>query len=350
MKAFTIPSFCLFLFFSCVSPSSEEQAPPEEGEETPEAYVKQDLSVSTPGQKKQDQDNAPDPAQFRGGENKPSGQPASSDFRYNLLRADDALMLPNELKKISGLSMTVDGQQLIALNDGGATLFFLNKETGEILNKVEVKKRGNFQSVEAVQDGIFLSKTNGTLIQVTDLANEKPSTKSYHSFLSARNDVSGLAYDPVNNELLLACQGLAGPEDFQKTTRAVFVFQLNQQELFRQPMFQITGDAIAEYLGKQNVSERIVDVVAENYPAEAFAPSCIAVHPQTHNIYLLSSSGNLLIVLNRESQILHMETLESYLFSHPNGLCFDNNATLYISNFGGIEPGKIFRFFMREFQ
>ncbi len=347
MKATVIPVFYLLFLFSCVSPTSEEQDSIDE-EDTPQTYVQQDLAIQTLEKREQMIRSRAVPETNT--EEKPTQTQHSYDFPYNLLREDDILVLADELNKIGGLSLSSDKQNLVAVNGKDGFVFHLDKETGAILKKVNLKKRGDFESVEAVGNGIYLAKKNGTLIRASDLDAEKPTIKTYNTNLSAKNQVEGLTYDPVNNELLLACKGKAGNADYLKDSRAVYIFQLEKKELFREPMYLITGDAIADYLEEQKLSNRLVGIVTENYPAEAYSPTCIAVHPHSGDIYLLSAAGKLLIVLNRDSEIRHMEILDSFMFSQPNGMCFDEEGTLFISNHNNSEKGKIYRFFKRELQ
>ncbi len=349
MKATVVPAFYFLLLFSCVSPTPEEQVPIEE-EGILQKQVQQDLPIQPPVKNEHVSRRRTVPGTVVNAEEKPTATQPPYVCPYNLLREDGVLILPDELKKIGGLSLSPDGQALVAVNGSDGYIFYLDKETGAILKKVNLKKRGDFESLEAVGDGIYLAKKNGSLVYATDLDAKKPTTKTFNSNLSAKNEVEGLAYDPVNNELLLACKGKAGNGDYLKDSRAVYVFQLEKKELFRQPMYLITADAIASYLEGQNMSNRLVGIVAENYPAEAYSPTCIAVHPHTGDIYLLSATGKLLVVLDRNSEIRHMETLDAFLFSQPNGMCFDEEGTLYISNHGGSGKGKIYRFGKRVLQ
>ena len=81
-----------------------------------------------------------------------------------------------------------------------------------------------------------------------------------------------------------------------------------------------------------------------------FAPSGIAVHPKTQNIYVLSSQGKTLVVLHSDGQIAHIEKLEKEIHPQPEGICFDQEGNLFISNEGKEEDGvgKIYKFERKE--
>jgi len=63
-----------------------------------------------------------------------------------------------------------------------------------------------------------------------------------------------------------------------------------------------------------------------------FQPSAIAIHPFTGNIYLLSNIGRILVVYSGDGELLDVVYLSKDIFSQPEGMCFDKEGDLYISN------------------
>ncbi|MBK7408618.1 MAG: SdiA-regulated domain-containing protein [Saprospirales bacterium] len=77
----------------------------------------------------------------------------------------------------------------------------------------------------------------------------------------------------------------------------------------------------------------------------AFAPSALAIHPLTGHLYLLSSVGKLLVVLDRETgAIIYVQKLKKSVHPQPEGICFDPDGTMYISNEGKDGNGLIHKF------
>ena len=77
----------------------------------------------------------------------------------------------------------------------------------------------------------------------------------------------------------------------------------------------------------------------------SFSPSAIAINPLTGNIYVTSSVGKMLLILDPEGQIMHIEKLSKKVHPQPEGLCFAPDGALYISNEGkGDHDGMIYRF------
>ena len=75
-----------------------------------------------------------------------------------------------------------------------------------------------------------------------------------------------------------------------------------------------------------------------------FSPSAIAIHPFTGDIYITSSVGKLMVVLNAEGQLLYIEKLKKSIHPQPEGLCFDRQGNMYIANEGKDEAAFIYKY------
>ncbi len=75
-----------------------------------------------------------------------------------------------------------------------------------------------------------------------------------------------------------------------------------------------------------------------------FAPSAIAVHPLTGDIYLIGTVGKLLLIYSSEGQLKNIQRLEGKYFIQPEGLCITVNGDIYISNEGRYGKGNILLF------
>ncbi len=263
---------------------------------------------------------------------------------YNLSKPDRTSRLSNKLVEISGLSLSPDGQSLIAVNDEQGKIFYLDKNNGEILRTVKFGKGRDYEGIEAVGKKIYVVESNGTIHKISKLNKEEPSTKSFDNKLNSKYDVEGLAYDPATNRLLLACKGKAGDGKKLKGSRAVYAFDLNENELLDEPVYLINRKTIGKYFEADGISQKLVNLLAPEYASDAFAPSGIAIHPKTSDICIISSVGKLFIILNPHGQILHIEKLESAIFKQPEGICFDKNGTLYISTEGKGGKAKLYQF------
>lgn len=266
-------------------------------------------------------------------------------FSYRLDQPDATFKLHNDLVEISGLSLSNDPRYLLAVNDEEGKVFFIDKKTGEIEKDEKFGKSGDYEGVEMVGDMLYAVRNSGTIVAVENLGKEDKKDESYNTALDPDNDVEGLCFDSATNRLLLACKGEAGKGGEFRLKRAVYGFDLEKKELVEDPVFIIDREEIrifAEKLGKK--VPKLIEILAPDSSSSSFAPSGIAIHPITKDIYLISSVGKVLVILNPDGKIVHLERLDSTLFRQPEGICFEADGTMYIASEGKGGKGRLFRF------
>lgn len=261
-----------------------------------------------------------------------SAQSAARNYDYDApqLIGD----LPAELDEISGLSMAPGHRyELLAIQDEVGKIYRINTKTGALLWAATFWKDGDYEAVEAVGEDIWVAKSTGTLYQVTNAGKTDQAVEKYNTHLTDENDVEGLAYDPLKNRLLLACKKDAKDDGNDKNGRYIYSFDLATKTLSERPVFAIELEAVKNYLAvceKTTQHEQLCDffLARDEYD---LAPSAIAIHPVTGQLFITSSVGKVLMVLNSDGRIDHLERLDKDLYPQPEGLAFDTDGTLYIS-------------------
>jgi uncharacterized protein YjiK len=271
-------------------------------------------------------------------------------FPYDLRTPDETFKLPYILEEISGLAMTEDGQYLVAVQDEDGLVFFIERQTGEVARQFEFWKKGDYEGVEVIGDTIYVVRSNGTLYEIVRGGEPDQAMERYKLALTGKNDVEGLTYDRANRRLLLACKGEPGLEEVAYPgMKAVYGFCLETKTLQEEPVFLISMDSILQYL-EMDPEIRKLDKLLEFFDEEnekEFSPSAIEIHPITDNIFITSSVGKMLIVLDAEGRLLHIEKLSKKVHPQPEGLSFDREGNMYISNEGRGKKGTIHRFAYR---
>lgn len=265
---------------------------------------------------------------------------------YDLTNPNKRLKLSKKLEEVSGLSLSRDGQQIVAVEDERGKIYLLDKQTGEILKDFDFWKSGDYEGVEVVGSEIYVLKSSGTIYRVINPGKENQTVEKFNSFLDSDNDVEGLAYDPVKHRLLLACKAKAGQGKAFQGKKSIYAFDLNTLTLQPEPAFVVSLSDIHTYLGTTPAIRKL-DKLAEMFKPGSeliFAPSAVAIHPITGDIYILSSVGKVLMVINSSGQLQHIEKLRKEVHSQPEGLCFDVDGTLYIANEGKGGRGEILIF------
>ena len=268
-------------------------------------------------------------------------------FAYDLKEPDQAFKLPKQLEEISGLSLSSDGEALVAIQDEDGLLFFINRYTGEVFVEASFWKEGDYEGVEMVNNTAYVVKSSGTIYEVQHPGALDQEVSKYNFFLDQENNVEGLAYDQANNRLLLACKAKAGKEKDFKQKKGIYAFDLESKTLGEEPVYFVRLDSISSYLNT-NPSIRKLEKLIEFFNSDedfSFSPSAIAIHPLTGNIFITSSVGKMLLVLSPQGQIMHIEKLSKKVHRQPEGLCFDASGVLYLSNEGkGEDDAVIYRF------
>jgi DNA-binding beta-propeller fold protein YncE len=140
-----------------------------------------------------------------------------------------------------------------------------------------------------------------------------------------------MAYDKAQNQLILTCKG-ATSDPFK---RSFYGFDLTTKKCSEVPLFDISLTQVQDFLKKTNANQDDFDKYLDAAPSEFhFGPSGIAVHPITGEWYIVSSVGKVLMVVSRKGDILNMIKLDKKIHPQPEGITFDSDGTLYISDEG----------------
>jgi uncharacterized protein YjiK len=269
-------------------------------------------------------------------------------FTYDLEHPDGKFKLPGRLDEISGLGISEDGTMLVAVNDEQGKLFFLDKNTGKVVDEFKFGKSGDYEGVEIADGRVYVVNSSGTLYTVSHPGEKKQETTTYKTVLHRANDVEGLAYDKAAGRLFIACKGRAGEDDSMKGKRAIYSFDLEEKKLGEEPLYLISRDEIGKWRHrKNNLAQRVIGYFDDSFSDDAFGPSGLAIHPLTGEVYVLSSVGKCLVVLSPAGKILHFKSLNPDLHQQPEGICFDSEGTLYISNEAKGGTAKLFKYRMK---
>ncbi|HEV8508375.1 MAG TPA: hypothetical protein VGQ53_23395 [Chitinophagaceae bacterium] len=242
---------------------------------------------------------------------------------YDLKHPSQSWKLPEQLKEISGI-VKLGGDSMLAIEDLHASLYFLKLEnstatvTSTVPFATNQKDKFDIEDVAMIGDTIYALWSHASVFKIWNWRS-KVQSKEYSTFLDKKNNTEGLGYDPVSGNLLVACKKESGDEDEKKTTRAVYEFDVKKGELKPDPFLLVE---------KKDFKKFVADKVE-------FFPSGIAVHPLTHDVYIISTRGNKCIACYSHSgQLKSFEYLDKDMLPQPEGIGFDAAANLFISTEG----------------
>ncbi|HEV8083566.1 MAG TPA: SdiA-regulated domain-containing protein [Chitinophagaceae bacterium] len=255
-------------------------------------------------------------------------------YKYELNKPVHTWKLPEQLVEVSG-NTWIDDNHLILIEDINPVLYLIKLDDKNaalektITFKEEDKDKFDIEDVTIVNDVVYALWSHGTLFKISDWRN-KPQVDEIKTFLKKENNTEGLCYDPVTKKLLIACKDDSNVPDEKKSTRAVYDFDIANNTLSDQPFFLI----------HKKDFEKVADEKLE------FNPSAIAVHPVTHDIYLLSTRDNkCMAVYSHDGKLKDFQFIDKDLMPQPEGMCFSPDGKLYISSEGKKgDPGNLFEF------
>ena len=233
--------------------------------------------------------------------------------------------LPKQLNEISGLAITGDNR-LFTHNDEVGAVYEVDISTGEITNEINLGKKKvkkDFEGIAVVKDSLFMVTSSGVVYKFSYSDDEKNvDYKKFITILSAKYNVEGLCYDEATNSLLLVCKEYAGKN--LKEYKAIFSFDLSNYKLQEEPRFLINLDSLKN---KFNINN--------------FSPTGIEVHPNSGNVFILSSHEKAIVELSFNGILLNAVKLKSKNHRQPEGIAFLPDLTLLISDEGQNKRGNL---------
>lgn len=234
--------------------------------------------------------------------------------KYDLSNpSPENIKLVPALKEISGLTITPEGK-LFAQQDESGIIYQIDKSNGNIIKTFSLGDppvKADFEDIDYTDGKFFMLTNNGTLYKFTEGADkEAVEYEIFKTELKSSNDAEGLSYDSDTKSLLIALKGISG-EDY-KNAKAVYSFSLDKNELNPEPRFTLQLSEIKK----------------------VFNPSGIRRHPVSGSFFIIAANGNEIIEISKDGKLLNKHELSTEVHKQPEGIAFDNENNLYISNEG----------------
>ena len=235
--------------------------------------------------------------------------------------------LSEELKEISGLSWYKNS--LAGVQDELGTVYLIEPGSGEILNRIRFSFPGDFEGVETVGNQFYALTSSGIIFSF-DIKNPAE-VERIQTPLSWKNDAEGLAYDDINNRLLILCKEQGSLTNSKSSSKSIFAYSLIFNKFEPKPLITLSLNDLQKFK-----------------ELKKYKPSALAIDPMTCDIYILSSVGKAVVILDPNFKIIKVKKLSGKLFNQPEGICFSPQGDLYISNEGSSKEKANFYLFKRK--
>ncbi|MEL6698414.1 MAG: SdiA-regulated domain-containing protein [Bacteroidota bacterium] len=255
--------------------------------------------------------------------------------------------LPTELEEASGASFVLDstmGEEVLALvEDESGIVYFLDVPSRQIVKEVPFYKAGDYEGVASLPNQrVFVLKSKGTLYEVSTLEGKEGLMNKYPTFLSEDDDTEGLVWDAKRNRLLIFCKEpyIKNGKEL-RNFRVAYGFDLIRRELDAQPALIVDLQSLKGKLGSF-AETRSIDF--DPTSKKDFKPSGVAIDPLTGHVYIISSTGKLLIVMDEFQQVIAAAPLPREMFAQPEGICFSPEGNLYIVSEARDDVARVLKF------
>lgn len=254
---------------------------------------------------------------------------------YDLHQPKKKWVLPDELREISGLAY-LGPDRLACIQDEDGIYYEYHLGRAKISRRDNFGKKGDYEGIEVVNDTAYILKSNGKLLYFSIAQDKIGDVFQIKTDLSANNDAEGLGFHGKMGNLLIACKEEPGTKKNEISKgKGIYAVAMRKKKFKKKPCYIIKGKAYNTMLEMKGLQK------SRHKP---FKPSGIAVHPKTHNIFVIASVGKILAVLTPEGKLKELVPLNPKIFKQPEGICFSPEGDLFISSEGKGGHGYILKF------
>lgn len=253
--------------------------------------------------------------------------PAGYDFS-----SPEKFIMPGSLLEISGISFYQgNGNAVYSVQDEEGRLFKQNWGDDKQTN-VEFASGGDYEDVAILGETVFILKSSGTILSFPMSETNQEKTKNVNEWknILPKGEYEGLYADQENQTLYALCKNCSVDKKTRDATGYALNYDPKAEVLTMGIDFKIMGEQV-EALG---------------YPIKSgLKAAALAKNPQTGEWYILSSVHKLLVIAKPDWTIKGAYRLNPADFLQPEGIAFDNEFNLYISNEGDeLSAGNILKF------
>jgi hypothetical protein len=247
------------------------------------------------------------------------------------INAAQKIVMPISLGEISGITFYKGNADTVyAQEDESGKLYFL-RPGDKKASYFKFGKHGDYEDVAICNNTVIMLRSNGTLFTfpLADIhQQEADSNVTEWKDLLPKGEYEGMYADEMRKLVYIICKSCAD----EKSSKAANGY-----------IFQLTPDGKISQNGTFTVDVQEIENLAGEKKIK-FHPSALAWNPRTNEWYIISSINKLLVVCDSNWKVTATYKLNPAMYHQPEGIAFDKNGNLYISNEGGdLHSGNILK-------
>lgn len=235
----------------------------------------------------------------------------------NKLKVVKTWKLPFVLKEVSGISH-VDDVRIACIQDEDGIIFIYDLAQKQITSEIKFGPKGDYESIRIIDSTAFVMESNGKIYKIINFESDTRQIESYQTKFAAFNDMESFDYNTVTNEFLT----IPKENNLSKNRDHLIVYKLNPES------FTVKNEVFISLSFKDSAFK----IKTPGFMKTGFLASELTIHPQTGEVFILDSRVPQLLVLHSDGSPKKLYRLNPEDFQQPEGLSFDSQGNMYISN------------------
>ena len=262
----------------------------------------------------------------------PKEKAASSPNGYDLNQKIKFLM-PESLQEVSGICFKNGNPDTVyAIQDEEGKVFRMALGIKKQLN-AKFSRSGDYEDVTFLGNKIFVMQSRGNFFAfpAEDVIYKEVDGVQEWKELLPKAEYESMYGDEQSGNLYVLCKNC--PQDEDKDLLTGYIIHVKDSGM-RVESFTVDVTSLRGKKGKVK---------------KGFRPSALAKNPITNEWFIVSAVNQLLVVADSSWKILSSYHLSANHFNQPEGLAFDRDGNMYISNEGDdVTSGNILKFARKE--
>ncbi|QEM10842.1 SdiA-regulated domain-containing protein [Mucilaginibacter rubeus] len=239
--------------------------------------------------------------------------------------------MPDDLTEISGFAFYKGKSDSVYAEQDEEGFLFNLKLGDKKANYTKFGKSGDYEDVAICREQVIMLKSDGTFFTFPF---SQARTKQVANVQKTKGELpegefEAMGADEKSGQIYVLCKHCAD----EKTSKSSsgYILKLQPDGTLKQSgSFTIDVKEIERLVDKKRVP---------------FRPSAMAKNTFTNEWYILSSVNKMLVVTDASWKVKNVYPLSVTIFNQPEGMAFDNQRNLYISNEGDqVSAGNILKF------
>ncbi|MFB0496568.1 hypothetical protein ABID99_002805 [Mucilaginibacter sp. OAE612] len=243
--------------------------------------------------------------------------------------------MPEDLTEISGFAFH-NGKSDSVYAEQDEEGFLFNLKLGDKkANYTKFGKSGDYEDVTICREQVIMLKSDGTLFTFpfSQVRTKEAAKVQKIKGELPEGEFEAMCADEKTGLVYVLCKHCAD----EKTSKSSNGYILKLQ-----------ADGTLKQAGSFAIDVKEIERLADKKRVP-FRPSAMAKNTFTNEWYILSSVNKMLIVTDINWKVKNVYPLSVTIFGQPEGMAFDNQRNLYISNEGDqLSAGNILKFSFKK--